>query len=296
MQVNSLQFHWVMKTTQVPPPLPQDHHWARAATLEMPWAQSCNHAHLTTCLCNTYFWVWFHGSSASKKKLRISCLPFPSAQDLPVLHNCTLGCGETILIEINSLSPLKILFIAQIMSKIWLALWPHNLGKEVDAGNTVVKMQKVFKLIIYYSKLFTLMIQSFTTTHWGERRRREPLAGLTNHQPTGQLWTTRAVRRGEKGCEIIANFPPHVGQPNTKYSQHICSQECKQKEKTDSILGKWGNKCILAAFFTIIITKRIMWWHVRKVDSKFSSKGLHKPLVEKNVEANWVTPIFMPSF
>lgn len=93
-----------------------------------------------------------------------------------------LGCGEIIHIEINSLFlPLKILFIAQVISKIWLTGRLYNLGKEDGGGNTVVKMEKVFKLILYYSKLFTLMIQSFTAAPWGERRTQESSAGLTNH-------------------------------------------------------------------------------------------------------------------
>ena len=109
-----------------------------------------------------------------------------------------LGCGEIILIEINSLFlPLKILFIAQIISKVWLTPWLYNLDKGDGGGNTVVKMQKVFKLILYYNKLFTLMIQSFTTARWGERRRQEPLAGLTNNQPSGP----QASAVDHQGCE-----------------------------------------------------------------------------------------------
>lgn len=121
-----------------------------------------------------------------KKKKSNSLLPFAKAWDLPVPHNCMMGCKGITLIEINPLFvPLNILFIAQIISKICLTLRLYNLGKRDGGGNTVVKMQKVFKLILYYNKLFTLMIQSFMTTHWGERRRQEPLSGLAKPQPNG---------------------------------------------------------------------------------------------------------------
>lgn len=48
--------------------------------------------------------------------------------------------------------PLKILFVAQIISRIWLTPWLYNLGKGDGGGNTMVKMQKVFKPISYYTK------------------------------------------------------------------------------------------------------------------------------------------------
>lgn len=64
----------------------------------------------------------------------------------------------------------------------------------------------------------------------------EHLAGLTTN-PTVlrlQLWTTRAVRRGEEGCEMIDDFPPYGGQPNTKSSPGICPQECREKNQPPS--------------------------------------------------------------
>lgn len=117
-----------------------------------------------------------------------------------------LGCGEIILIEINSLFlPLKILFIAQVISKIWLTAWLYNLGKEDGGGNTVVKMEKVFKPILYYNELFTLMIHSFTATCWGECRTQEPLAGLTNHQPSGPQASAGDHQGRKTGREGLRN-------------------------------------------------------------------------------------------
>lgn len=93
-----------------------------------------------------------------------------------------------------------------------------------------MKMQKVFQLFLCYNKLLTLTVQSVSTTCWEEH-----LAGVTTN-PTVlglQLWTTRAVRCGEEGCEMIDDFPPHGGQPNTKSSPGISSQECREKKIID---------------------------------------------------------------
>lgn len=83
--------------------------------------------------------------------------------------------------------------------------------------------------VLALHKLLTLMIQSVTTC-WEEH-----LAGLSTN-PTVlrlQLGTTRAVRCGEEGWEMIDDFPPYGGQPNTKSSPGIHSQESREKKKNN---------------------------------------------------------------